>query len=87
MYVLFLLWAVAIVALLQRGWKYVALSASLVVYAYGMTVNGEALSAQGFSLANWQLLFTRWIGPRMGVEHGVRQLRDGGAWPRLPPPA
>jgi hypothetical protein len=71
MYVLFLLWAVVIVALLQRGWKYAAVAASLVVYAYGTTVNGEALSADGFSLANWQLLFT--VGLIIGWEweHGI----------------
>jgi hypothetical protein len=74
MYVLFLLWALVVVALLQRGWKWVALAASLVVYAYGMAVNGEALSAEGFSLANWQLLFTVGLVVGWEWEHGMRHL-------------
>ena len=50
------------------------LAISAGVYVFGQTVDGMALSAGGFQIAGWQLLFTAGLVVGWEWEHGVAAL-------------
>ena len=50
------------------------LAISAGVYLFGQTVDGMALSAGGFEIAGWQLLFTAGLVVGWEWEHGVAAL-------------
>jgi hypothetical protein len=74
MYVALLLWAVAAVALLQRGRWWAVVGISLAVYVFGQTVNGLAITPGAFAVADWQLLFTGGLLVGWTWEHERRRL-------------
>ncbi len=74
MYVVLLLWAVIAVALLHQGRRRTVIAISLAVYVFGQTTNGLALTAGGFQIAAWQLLFTAGLVVGWEWEHGLARL-------------
>ena len=74
MYVVLLLWAVIAVCAAAPAALGMVLAISAGVYVFGQTVDGMALSAGGFQIAGWQLLFTAGLVVGWEWEHGVAAL-------------